>query len=147
MKTIGNWGCLLVTYLVMARYWQLCDDKPDEYLVRMREAGAMSGPFILPAALKTTHPGEVVYDGFLPRTDANMRNKIRQWLNGGRPVPARVDFNPATPQWEQHWVLLIGYEGETFWMADPWYGDVEIVNNRYGIAGSDILEAIFYRLN
>jgi hypothetical protein len=147
MKTIGSWGCLLTVYNIMARYWNLCNDTPDEYLARMKAAGAMSGPYLLPAALRTAHPNQVAYDGFLPRTDANMRPKIRQWLNEGKPVPARVDFNPGTSQWDQHWVLLIGWYGEEFYMADPWHGDIALVSSRYNITGSDIIEAIFYRLS
>jgi hypothetical protein len=57
-----------------------------------------------------------------------------------------VDFDPADSDFDQHWVLVIGYEGETdFYMMDPWHGDIATVNSRYPIAGSDVLEAIFYR--
>jgi hypothetical protein len=56
-----------------------------------------------------------------------------------------VDFKPQTPQWEQHWVLLVGYEGEDFYMNDPWTGLEGVkVNNYYGIGGSDLLECLYY---
>jgi hypothetical protein len=43
-------------------------------------------------------------------------------------------------------VLIVGYEGDSeFYMMDPWHGDIVTVNSRYGIPGSDILEALFYR--
>lgn len=144
-KTIGNWGCLLVAYNCLARYWGLTTRLPDAENAHYVSAGAFSAQYIQPAALRTAYPDAVVYDGYLTRDSAAMRPKIREWLDKGWPVPCRVDFSPATAQWEQHWVLIVGYVGETdFWMADPWHGDIAIVNSRYAIAGSDVLEAIFY---
>lgn len=145
-KTIGNWGCLLVAYNMLAQFWNLTERMPDAENAHYVAMGCFVNQYIQPAALRTAYPNNVQYDGYLNRDSDQMRPKIREWLDAGRPVAARVDFNPLTPQWEQHWVLLIGWFGEDFWMADPWYGDVEVVNNRYAIAGSDVLEAIFYTL-
>jgi hypothetical protein len=145
-KTIGNWGCLLVVYNALARYWGISDYNPaaeNDYFV---DQGAFVDQYIVPGALQIAYPNAVSYDGFQTRENHTMRPKIREWIDKGRPVPARVDFNPATPQWEQHWVLIVGYEGDSeFYMMDPWHGDIVTVNSRYGIAGSDILEALFYR--
>lgn len=144
-KTIGNWGCLLVAYTSMANYMGLCSDTPAQMNGRMVAAGAFSGQYMLAAALRTTFPDGVTYHGFKPRSDAAMKPTIAAYLTEGIPVPARVDFKPATPQWEQHWVLLVGQDGDDWLMMDPWHGDVVTVASRYGIAGDDILEAIFYR--
>jgi hypothetical protein len=145
-KTIGNWGCLLVAYNCLARYWGLTTRLPAAENAHYVSAGAFSAQYIQPAALRTAYPDSVAYDGYLTRDSDAMRGKIRQWIDDGWPVPCRVDFNPATGQWEQHWVLVVGYIGDTdFYMMDPWHGDIAIVNDRYSIAGSDILEAIFYR--
>jgi hypothetical protein len=145
-KTIGNWGCLLVVYNALARYWGISDYNPaaeNDYFV---DQGAFVDQYIVPGALQIAYSNAVSYDGFQTRENHTMRPKIREWIDKGRPVPARVDFNPATPQWEQHWVLIVGYEGDSeFYMMDPWHGDIVTVNSRYGIAGSDILEALFYR--
>jgi hypothetical protein len=145
-KTIGSWGCLLVAYTALARYWQLTTRLPDAENAHYVSQGAFSAQFIQPAALRTAYPESVVYDGFLGRESAAMRPKIREWIDNGWPVPCRVDFDPADSDFDQHWVLVIGYEGETdFYMMDPWWGDIATVNSRYAIAGSDVLEAIFYR--
>jgi len=145
-KTIGNWGCLLVAYTAMGRYWGLTQRDPgaeNDHYVAM---GAFRAQFIQPGALRTAYPDDVQYLGYLPRDDARMRPRIREWIDNGWPVPARVDFIPATAQWDQHWVLIVGYEGDSeFYMMDPWHGDIVTVNERYAIAGSDILEAIYYR--
>jgi hypothetical protein len=144
-KTIGNWGCLLVAYNMQARYWGLTDRTPPQENAAYTDVGAFSGPFIRPGALSMLYPGGVTYHGFKTRSDDTMREQVREWIDNGWPVPCRVDFDPADSDFDQHWVLVIGYQGENdFWMADPWHGDIELVNNRYPIAGSDILEAIFY---
>jgi hypothetical protein len=145
-KTIGNWGCLLTAYNVMGRYLNITSRNPGGDNEHYTIMGAFSGPAIMPGALKTAYPTAVTYHGYKTRGDDRMRPQIREWLDMGIPVPARVDFNPSTAQWEQHWVLLIGYKGDSeFWMMDPWFGDVERVNVRYPISGSDVLEALFYK--
>ena len=145
-KTIGNWGCLLTAYNIQARFWGLTDRLPDAENAHYVSKGCFNAQFIQPGALRTAYPDQVIYDGFLTRDSAAMRPKIREWIDNGWPVACQVDFVPATAQWDQHWVLVIGYIGETdFYMADPWHGDVAVVNDRYPIAGSDILQAIFYR--
>lgn len=143
-KTIGNWGCLLVAYNMMARFWELTSRLPDAENDHYVAMGCFDNQYVKPAALRTAYPAKVDYDGYLKRDNPTMRPKIREWLDAGRPVPAQVDFNPATGQWEQHWVLLIGWYDEEFYMADPWHGDITTVNSRYPIPGSDVLQAIFY---
>ena len=144
-KTIGNWGCLLVAYNMLARYWNITDRFPGAENAHYVSVGAFSNQYIQPAALRTAYPNQVAYDGYLTRDSSAMRPKIREWIDNGWPVACRVDFIPSTAQWDQHWVLVNGYIGDTdFYMADPWHGDIAVVNDRYPIAGSDILEAIFY---
>lgn len=144
-KMIGNWGCLLTAYNMQANYWKLCADTPDQFMVRLKNAGAMNGPYMNPGALKTAFPDRVNYLGYESRSEL-LDARIRASIGRGIPVPARVDFNPTTGQWEQHWVLVAGYTNDDFIIADPWHGDVTLVSNRYNISGGDILEGIFYEL-
>jgi hypothetical protein len=101
--------------------------------------------FVQPAALSTTFPDSLKYDGYMSRDNPRMADKIRECLRAGMPVPVQVDFKPATPQWEDHWVLIVGEADGDWLMADPWNGDVAPVASRYGIAGNDVIQAIFYR--
>jgi len=144
--TIGKFGCLMVAYNVMGRHMGLTARHPDlenDHFVRM---GAFSAQFIQPGALRTAYPSRVEYHSYMTRGNPQMRQKVREWLDAGIPVPARVDFHPDTLPEDQHWVLLVGYTGDAeFWMMDPWVGDIATVNSRYGIVGSDVLEAIFYK--
>lgn len=144
--TIGGWGCLLVVYNMMARHAGLTTALPAEYNAHMVAVGAFSRQFILPAALRTAHPTRVKYHGYLTRSDAGMLAKIDTWLNAGRPVPARVDFDPKTPAHEQHWVLVTGHRAGRLACADPWTGRAGWIDEIYGIDGPDILEAIFYEV-
>lgn len=144
-KEIGNWGCLLVAYLIHAKHWKLCNDDPPAFMARLKAAGAMSGPYLLPAALRTAFPDRVKYLGYEGRGDA-LNTRIRASIDRGIPVPARVDFTSATGQFEQHWVLITGYTANDFIMADPWHGDIATVSSRYNISGNDVLEGIFYEL-
>ena len=145
-KTIGNWGCLLVAYTMQAAHLGLHPPDPERMNALMVSRRAIVQQFVQPAALSTTFPDSLKYDGYLNRDNPRMADKIRECLRAGMPVPARVDFNPATAQWEQHWVLIVGEAVSGDWLiADPWHGDMIQLSTRYGIAGSDVLEAIFYK--
>jgi len=57
----------------------------------------------------------------------------------------RVDFNPMTPQQEEHWVNIIDHlPGDNFTAVDPWTGKIIVVNLVYGTEGPDILTAQWY---
>ena len=145
-KTIGNWGCLLVVYNMLASYYGLTTQSPGDYNLRMVAASCFSNQYILPKALETTHPSDIEYVEFLTRDDPRMIPQINNWLVYDRPMPARVDFNPATDAWEQHWVLLIEAGFDDYKIIDPWTGKVGWLSDMYGIDGDDVLEAIFYQL-
>ena len=150
-KTIGSWGCLLVSYNAVARFWELCPDDPPAFMQRMRDAGAMSGPYVLAGALATTFPGKVKYVGYEGRNPA-LRQNIINHIDAGKPVFARVDFNTATTEFDQHWIVLVGYTADDYLMIDPWPYPSDsqpvTVSSRYNIPGPDnnILEAIYYEL-
>lgn len=150
-KTIGNWGCLLVCYNMMARYWNLSHLLPGDYNQFMVDRGAFDRQYVRPGALAIAHDGQVTNNGWLPREDGRMLPRIKQWIDDGTPVPAQVDFDPSTRpsfnpdvDFEQHWVLLIGYTADDFIMADPWHGDIALLSSRYGIPGTDVIQACFY---
>jgi len=68
------------------------------------------------------------YEG--PVTDAAIQ-KAKDFLTQGYPVVCEVDFNPATYGEEQHYVLLTGFEGDKFFINDPWMGQ-ELTLDTYG---------------
>lgn len=150
-KSVGSWGCLLAAYNAVAQYWELCNDDPPAFMQRLRDVGAMSGPFILAGALKTAFPTQVKYLGYEGR-NPGIRQNIINHLDKGHPVFARVDFNPATPAFEQHWIVLVGYTANDYLMVDPWPYPSDsqpvTVSTRFDIPGPDnnILEAIYYEL-
>jgi hypothetical protein len=57
-----------------------------------------------------------------PVTTAGL-TKIKDSVNNGYPVLCEIDFNPSTSKEEQHFVLVIGIDGEKFFIHDPWTGD------------------------
>lgn len=146
---IGNWGCLLVAYCMLAWHLELTEDDPVQLNARMVAAGAFGGPYLQNGAFKRTFPGQVEYDGWLKRDrhgNEAVDTAAIELLEQGIPVAAQVDFYPQTARWEQHWVLLAGFNKyDGFIMADPWYGDVLPVRARYDISGHDLIQVLCYR--
>ena len=120
--TIGMYGCL-ITCLGM-----LSNKTPDvvnKLLVDNQGYVAGTGNFIWS---KCTVVGlnqlalSYSWDG--PVTDNGVA-LAKQWLDKGNALMCEIDFNPATSGEEMHYVLCIGYEGEDFFMADPWTGNID----------------------
>ena len=147
-KTIGNWGCLLTVYTMLARHWNINNGRlPDAENNHYVSLGGFSGSNLVSMAMSKVYP-QVKNAGWLTRENPLMNQRTRDYLSRGIPVPARVDFNPATGQWEQHWVLLVGIDGDDYIMNDPWTGLQGVkVSDYYNISGNDVLECIYYFLD
>lgn len=141
-KTIGNYGCLLTSYNIMAVYLGLTNDTPNQFNARMINAGAFTGPYIKAGALSMAFP-IMKYNGYKPRGE-ELNDTIKAYIDVGYPVPVEVDFKPETAQWDQHWVLVIGYNNDDFYIVDPWHGDKIWLSTRYNISGNDIIQGVFY---
>ena len=71
--------------------------------------------------------------------------KIRELLDASKPLITHVDFDPRDPDDDQHWILVHGYEGDTFFALDPWSGR-EITLDVYGGAKRAVLEYRGYNI-
>ncbi len=135
---------------MMANYYNLINQLPESYNFHMLTSRAFSGPYLVSGAFQKAHPDKISYEGYLSRDgnlNLSMLPKIGEWLNAGRPVPARVDFKPDTAAWEQHWVLLLEEIDNDYKIADPWTGKTGLLSEAYDVPGVDVLEAIFYKLS
>ena len=143
-ETIGSWGCLMVAYNMMARYLGLTSLYPGGYNDYLADEGPspLSSSCLGHCQLPMKVWSMMAISG---AESSHMYAQIREYLDNGIPVPARVDFRPDTGRWEQHWVLLTGYTNDDdFIMCDPWWGDTIPVSERYNISGDDILISVFY---
>ncbi len=144
-KTIANWGCLLTVYTMLNDHF-LDGDTPknvEDENNYYKSKGGFAGDNLVSMAMSRVYT-DVKDERWLTR-GANMTAKTKDYLDRGIPVTARVDFHPETSQWDQHWILLVGYD-EKGWIAnDPWTGLKGIyVSDYYNISGDDILECIYF---
>lgn len=51
--------------------------------------------------------------------------KLREYLKSGKPALCEVDFNPATDEYQMHYVLAVGYTDTEIIVVDPWEGQYE----------------------
>lgn len=144
IRNIGDFGCLVTAWCMMVRQWGITEMNPAQLWEHIKAAGGTNGAYLRNGALATAFPGRVKYSGWTGGTTglyAQIRaNKDRGWI-----TPVRVDFNPTTPQQEEHWVNVIDHlPNDNFTAADPWTGAIITVNTVYGIPGPDILAAQWY---
>ena len=148
-KTIAQWGCLLCVYTMLADHWGINNGREpsleNEYY---KSKGAFSGQNLVSMAMSKAYP-QVKNAGWA--TDPTViESKTKDYLSRGIPVPAQVDFKPTTADRnDQHWVLIVGWNETLGWlMNDPWTGKTAVpVKDYYGIAGSDLLQCLFYYLD
>ena len=124
--------------------WEISTLNPAELWEYIKARGGTNGSYLRSGALATAFPDDVKYNGFTSGGSA-LYGQIRANKDKGWITPVRVDFNPMTPEQEEHWVNVVDYlPGDNFQAADPWTRKIIIVNDVYGIPGPDILTAQWY---
>ena len=150
-ETWGSWGCLATVYNSMAQFLDFTDLAPGApYNALAVARGAFSGSDLRSMALEDIHPADVEAVGWYSRDRHGwevMEPKIWDRLAAGWPVPARVDFKPETAVYDQHWILIVGWDNQAEdWLAmDPWTGHISPVAALYDIPGVDLLEVLIYQ--
>jgi hypothetical protein len=151
-KTVGEWGCLLIVMAMAARALGKDSDP-----IRLQDALLVNQGFLdlhltRWDALSLVYR-DVVFGGYVPAS-ADLLDRINASLAAGVPVPVQVDFTSDTPYTDndQHWVLIVGRDGDDYRINDPWLLPAQEASlmERYGKAGltlrESIVAAIFYRL-
>ena len=72
----------------------------------------------------------------LDKIDALLAKKI--------PVIVEVDFNPSTVPIDQHWILIIGKQGDDYIAADPISGTRILFREKYGDPARYIFRVVCY---
>lgn len=126
--TIGWYGCQITCKAMQ------CGKLPNEVNDILKAQGGYqeyTGNFIWAKSV-TLGLNELYvsprWNGPVPDTSLS---KARAYLDEGYVLEAEVDFNPATVGPEQHYVVITGYEGDKFYINDPWSGDSTTMD-KYG---------------
>ena len=144
VRTIGDFGCLVTDWAMMLQAWEISTLNPAELWEYIKARGGTNGAYLRGGALATAFPDDVKYNGFTSG-GPTLYAQIRANKDKGIITPVRVDFNPMTPEQEEHWLDVIDYlPNDNFLAADPWTGKRIIINDVYGIPGPDVLAAQWY---
>ena len=126
--TIGMYGCLITC---LGMYVNKTPEQVNTILKEHNGFTSGSGNFIWSHSQDvglTQQYASPKWDG--PVTAQGI-TKAKELLDGHYPLLCEVDFNPATVGEEMHFVLCTGYDGDTFFIADPWTGTEETFD-KYG---------------
>jgi hypothetical protein len=149
--TLGKWGCLLTCFAMTANAFghQVTPAQLND--VMLRKGGFIDINLTKWNALTTVYT-DIVYGGKMGSSPDTLQH-IDASLAQGRPVSVQVDFTSNTPYTDndQHWVLIVGKDGDDYRINDPWLLPAQeaSLKERYGRAQRPlweaILSAIFYR--
>ena len=124
--TIGAYGCYLTALCMLLRFKGFTYSVP-ELNERLKKNGGFAKDLINPSGVLNVLGINWKYerkDWELVKANIDV---IRELIDSGYPVIAKVDFNPNTRAIEGHFVLINGYvltNGKItdLWCIDPWTG-------------------------
>jgi hypothetical protein len=115
--TIGMYGCLITSF---GNYIGKNPTQVNDILKANGGYTAGSGNFIWSKCtvlgLNQVYASPYYSD---PVTSQGIA-KMKSLLDEGRPLITHIDFDPKDPDDDQHWILIMGYEGDAFFAFDPW---------------------------
>lgn len=119
-QTIGKWGCLLTCFSMTASAFGHATTP-----AKLNDAMVRKGGFVNLAATQWNALSQVysdiIFDGKMA-SQPDIIKYIDRSLAAGNPVSVQVDFTRSTPYSEndQHWVLIVGKDGDDYRINDPW---------------------------
>lgn len=139
----GLYGCAVTAMAMLCCYYGK-DTDPGKLNDDLKEKDGFIEGNIIWSAVHKVYP-DIKFTSWkdYPLEPAPV-NAISDRIKWGHPVVCWVDINPNQPGNQMHWVLLIGIEGDDFWLNDPWYGDQVLFSKRYGVPKIGILGHRFF---
>ncbi|MDD4957686.1 MAG: C39 family peptidase [Candidatus Omnitrophica bacterium] len=129
--TIADAGCVLCCAVIISRFYGK-DIWPDWLNEQMKRVGGYAdGNLWLWHKLTEIFPDIRVHDLIDCYTVPAPLERIDQRLEQGHPVIVCVDFDPK-PGVQTHFVVIFGKDERGYYIADPWYNDIALLNERYG---------------
>ena len=135
--TIGNYGCYLTCLSMLLKYYG--HEQDPEALNELFKSNDVyvQGNLVSGWAVNKVY-NDIKYEEHYecPDIPCNL-SKIDAYLDKGMPVIAKVDFSP-TAGVQDHFVLIIGKENNSYLIADPWTGEVYFFEAKYGDPAKNI---------
>jgi len=132
--TVGRFGCLITSITMALRWFGKDVDVKELNQWLSANGGYVNGTGNLYwGAIPDLYPDIYMHTSINCVSVPAPLDKIDALLAQNIPVIVEVDFNPATTPIDQHWVLLIGKQGDDYIVNDPWYGDTGSFKQRYGL--------------
>ena len=124
--TIGGWGCLITTIAMRLGL------TPDVVNDRLKAVGGFTGANVYWQMVQVAFPELTDFQYILCYWTLAPLDRIDSRLAEGIPVHVHVDLYNETASMEQHWVLLVGKNGDDYVMNDPWTGKQGSFRKTYG---------------
>jgi hypothetical protein len=154
LDTIGSDGCALASVTMVQRYFGVATDpvKLNQWLVA--NDGYIQEDLILWRQAMVATAGKVRWKWrHIPDLSPLLRTQEQDDPGTLSPREARAELDAGNMvvvevknRGRQHFVVLTGYAGGTFYINDPWYGDRSTLNARYGPWDQAVFGShVFYR--
>jgi len=131
--TVGGFGCLITSITMALRWFGKDIDVKQLNAWLSAHGGYVSGTGNLYwGAIPQMYSDMYLHTSINCASVPAPLDKIDALLAQNIPAIVEVDFNPNTLVLDQHWVLIVGKQGDDYIVNDPWYGDAGSFRKRYG---------------
>lgn len=137
--TIGSDGCLVTNFAMVFGV------TPAEFNARMKEVGGFTGALVYWQMVKKAYPNSEYVRAIDCYYVPAPLKEIDALLAQNIPVMVQVDYNPKTAAMDQHWVLIIGKNGDDYIINDPIDGKRGSFRAKYGDPARWIFRIRAYR--
>ena len=132
-STLGSFGCLVTCAASMLRYFGN-DTDPGRLNKLLTDKGLYyNGNLFVFDSLDALFSVKIDWNNFIDCADKPAPlDKVDALLNQKRPVIVKVDFDVDDEDVDQHWVMIVGKEGGSYIILDPWDGVAKKFEQDYG---------------
>lgn len=141
--TIGGYGCLISSVASVLTYWGK-DVNPAQLNDGLNKVGGyQSGNLLKFDAIEKLYP-DIKMDWVNYFATGITKEKIDAILATDHPVIVQVDYHPATPVMDQHWVVILGKSAKGYTIMDPITGKCAEFSERYGDPKDHVYRIVTY---
>lgn len=128
-STIGDYGCYLTSMAMFLKYKGYAVT-PDSLNDKMVANNCFNGDLVAASSVAQLYKGS--FSGIEQfDTKPAPLDRIKSLIDQGTPVIVEIDARPNVAGKQTHFVLIIGYEGNSMIINDPWDGTEAVLEQKY----------------
>lgn len=128
-STMGDFGCYVTSIAMLLKYkgYAVTPDSLDD---KMIANSCFNDDLVIAANVAQLYKGSFAGNEQFDTKPAPL-DRIKALLDQGEPVIVEIDARPSVAGKQTHFVIIVGYDGNSMIINDPWDGTEAILEQKY----------------